>query len=154
MRAATVDDDARVVGVGDEELDTIVDEGCAVDVLVEITIEDDSCVEDGLGLGAALVGGGAGEDNGVATAFELVAGFAVVVALLAVVDGGGVPVTRMVPFCDTQPLRNQYNESTYAQGKALTTRVTTTVVRARAADVLVAAARDGDSVCDERTMSG
>jgi hypothetical protein len=124
-----------------------------VDVLVETTTEVDSCVEDELGLGAAVVAGAADEDDGNATAFELVAGFTVVVALLAVEDEGGVPVTRMVPFYNAQTMNDQYTDLLHV-GRALTTRVTTTVVRARAADVLVAAARDGDSVCDERTMSG
>ena len=124
-----------------------------MDVLVETTTEVDSCVEDELGLGAAVVAGAADEDDGNATAFELVAGFTVVVALLAVEDEGGVPVTRMVPFYNAQTMNDQYTDLLHV-GRALTTRVTTTVVRARAADVLVAAAQDGDSVCDERTMSG
>lgn len=82
-------------------MDTVVNEGCAVDVLVETTTEDDSCVVEELGLGAAIVDGGADEEDGDATVLELVAGLAVLAALLAVEEGGGVPVTRIVPFCNT-----------------------------------------------------
>lgn len=116
VNAAMDVDEALVVGLVEDVVEVV---GCAVDVLVETTGGDDGCTEEELGLGAAVVGGGSDEEVGGVDAAGV---FEVVGALLAVEDVGGVPVTRIVPFCITQAAKDQNNdsndtrESTYDSG--------------------------------------
>lgn len=111
-------DGALVEGV-DEVVDTVVDVGCAVDVLVDTTTGVGDCVEEELGLGAALVDGGSEEETGGA---EDAGVLEVVVALLAVEDGGGVPVTTIVPFCDMQRADDWMTSQRSAMGSTHDTR--------------------------------
>jgi hypothetical protein len=109
VNAAMEVDEALVVELVVDVVDVV---GCAVDVLVETTGGDDGCAEEELGLGAAVIGGGSDEEVGGVDAAGV---FEVVDALLAVEEGGGVPVTRIVPFYNTQTTGDQNMVSTCAR---------------------------------------